>query len=109
MARYFEEPVLVLPLSKAMRYSFNPSRIQTLEGIGQVHETLRVTDGWGVLDVEGGALLVRRDGQMIEVRLTAPADSQASPVRGPGWVLTLAEGFTLVAGERPGDSAIRRH
>jgi hypothetical protein len=104
-ARFVDGPVLSLPLADGVRYSFNPHGLEALGDLGTVYSTTRVTDRWGILEVSGGALLSRGpDGMMSEARVPAPAAGQSGPViEGDGWVLTLADGWRLVPGARPGD------
>lgn len=90
-------PVLHLPF-RAMNIGFDPSGLVPLVGQGTVYPTLTVTDQWGVLTVTDGALI---DPDWSGVTVAAPSD--ASQLSGPGWTLTLAEGWQIVPGERPGD------
>src|SRR5207249_1867326 len=56
--RFVEGPLLELPATKDVSYSFNPNAVEVLDGGGNVYLTARVTDEWGVLTVtSGGALL----------------------------------------------------
>lgn len=97
-------PVLVLPL-ETPRFQFNPQTLAALDGVGTVYPTLRLADAWGELVVvEGGAALVHADRKRATVAL--PPDSGGRS--GTGWTLTLAAGWTLVPGERAGDSTVVR-
>ena len=70
--------------------------------IGSVYTTLRVTDDWGVMEVTGGALLVRRDGAITEVRVPAATKIEEGSAKGDGWTLRLNEGWAVLKqdGER---------
>ena len=95
-------PVLTLAL-KRMSVQFNPSNLQPLDGVGTVYPTMRVTDDWGTLEVEEGAVM-RSDWKAVI--LAAPDTSAATP-RGPGWKLALKPGWTLVPGARSGDYVLK--
>lgn len=107
-ARLIDAPVLVLPLSGKIGLAFDPYAVVSLGGTGTVYATLRVTAPWGILEVSGGALVANKDGKMSHVSVPAPADPAARPLRGDGWTLELATGWTLEAGERRGDFVLRK-
>jgi hypothetical protein len=108
--RFFEEPVLLLPLSNAVRYSFNPRAMEALGEMGTVYHTTRVTDEWGILEVTGGALLSRgADGMLAEARVPAPNDATGRSIKGDGWTLDLSDGWRIVTGSRPGDYTVGLH
>ncbi|MBX7248914.1 MAG: hypothetical protein K1X35_07655 [Caulobacteraceae bacterium] len=94
--RLVDGPVLRLPLRQAQT-SFDPNAVFPLPPSGTVYPTLEVSDVWGVLKVDGGAL-VANDWSMVVVQAGAPGD-----VSGPGWSLQLRPGWRIARGERPGD------
>src|SRR5690606_27184176 len=106
-ATLVDGPRLVLPLARTS-YQFNPQTLATLDGIGTVYPSLRLTDAWGELVVvEGGAALAPADRRRAAVALPANrAPLAGEVVAGEGWPLTLAPGWTLVAGEREGDMTL---
>ena len=104
-ARFVSGPVLRLPLA-APRYSFDPNQVQPLDQLGAVHPTLRVVDRWGVLEASRGALMVQSGDRPVEVRVPAPRSMRA-PLRGDGWTLVLAAGWTIAPGPRRGDLTVR--
>ena len=97
-AQLVDGPVLTLPLRNA-NYQFNPQTLQALDGIGTVYPTMTTTDDWGVLIVDGGALL------QAERRLLSVSAAEIDPegMRGTGWRLTLNPGWRLTPAEREGD------
>ncbi len=100
-ARFVDGPVLVLP-TRTPRRSFDPNRIEPLDGVGQVYGTLWISDEWGVADAPGGALLCD-DGR---THLAAPADLEGPELAGDGWTLTLTPEWTVESGARDGDYRI---
>jgi hypothetical protein len=107
-SRFIERPILILPLGDGVQYSFNPNNVVTLDGVGTVYPTMRVSDAWGVLEVTDGALLVRDNGRVIRVQVPAPSGLDARPLKGEGWTLELKEGWKLAPGDRPGDFILKK-
>jgi hypothetical protein len=107
-ARLVEGPVLVLPVREKFSFSFDPYNLLALDEQRTVYPTTRVTDEWGILEVSDGALFVREGGLIVRVVVAAPADANARPLRGDGWTLELAPGWTLAPGERKGDFVLRK-
>lgn len=101
-ARFVDGPVLRLDLVH-MSVQFNPSNLQPLDGVGTVYPTMRVTDDWGTLEVEDGAVM-RSDWKAVI--LAAPDGAGPAP-RGPGWRLTLKPGWALAPGARAGDFVLK--
>ncbi len=90
--RFLVKPTLKLVFEN-MNMSFDPRNIVPLEEIGTVYPTLRVTDNWGILTVENGALL-SADWQHVIV--TEPIELSDSIVSGEGWKLVLKENWNVV-------------
>jgi len=101
-ARFIDGPVLVLDF-RHMKIQFNPRNLLPLPPAGTVYPTLRVTDDWGVLDANDGALL-KSDWSAVSV--PAPRVPGGRTLQGPGWTLSLNEGWKVVPGARPGDLAL---
>jgi hypothetical protein len=96
-------PVLVLPFM-AMHIQFDPNTLMALPPYGTVYPTLRVSDRWGVLDAQHGALV---DADWSRAQVAIGTDFSATHLAGPGWTLTLAPGWSLVPGKRKGDWTLR--
>lgn len=101
---FVDGPTLVIPLQQ-MQFTYNPSNLCPLDTLGTVYPTMRLTDLWGILIAENGALL---SGNMTKVTLAAPKDTSARPIVGDGWVLELKPGWTIKPGERKGDLVLRQ-
>jgi hypothetical protein len=104
-ARFVHGPVLSIPLQK-MQFSFDPTNVQPLEGLGMVYPTLRISDVWGVLTANRGALL---SADFTKVTVPAPTQLRTRPIKGDGWQLELKEGWEVRAGKRAGDCVLVRH
>ena len=102
-ARFVDGPVLILPLQGA-GYQFNPQTLQPIGESGTVYPTLRLSAEWGVLQVDGGALL---DQRRKVATVTATGIDRAG-LRGDGWRLTLKAGWTVESGQRAGDLIVKQ-
>jgi hypothetical protein len=107
-ARFVEGAVLTIPLTNEVRYGFNPNNLEVLDESNTVFPNVRVSDVWGILTVANGAILTRKDGQIVKVTVCAPTNLQAKPLQGDGWTLELKAGWKLEAGERRGDYIIKQ-
>jgi hypothetical protein len=110
-AQFMDGPVLELPATKEVSYSFNPNAVESIEKDGAtIYLTARVTDEWGVLTVTSVGVLMLRDasGAVSSWRVPAPADPKAQPLKGDGWTLELARGWGLQSGARRGDWRLQR-
>jgi hypothetical protein len=93
--RFIDGPTLTLPVTEQFGYTFNPNSAVSFEPHGTVYLSATIRDAWGTLSVSsGGVLLVRENGLIVRVVLSADPD---------GWTLTLADGW-----ERAGDTVRRR-
>jgi len=83
--RFVKNPHLEIPFER-MNVSFDPGNLIPLENYGTVYPNLRITDNWGILTVEDGALL---NADWSKVIVTAPEENKNRTVRGKGWTLEL--------------------
>lgn len=95
-ATFIDGPVLTIPLVN-MQFTFDPNHVQPFGERGSVYETLEARDAWGKIVVTKGGALITSDFQKLIV-----------PAAGDGYVLTLNEGWKVVAGPREGDKAVSR-
>ncbi|HEX3251749.1 MAG TPA: hypothetical protein VHS05_20100 [Pyrinomonadaceae bacterium] len=102
--KFLDGPVLTLSLSPDVNYSYDPNNVIGIDANNTVYPTMRLVDSWGVLTVTNGAWLERdATGHLVRARVPAPSDLSARPLKGEGWTLELANGWEVVAGDRPGD------
>lgn len=97
--KFVDGPVLLLPFQH-MKVQFNPSNLQPLGEHGTVYPTMRISDDWGVLEANDGALM-KSDWSAVTV--VAPAAVSGSSLKGAGWTLELKPGWRLVPAARKGD------
>src|SRR5262249_32453905 len=84
---------LLLPMKK-FKISFNPSKVEQFLSNGSVYHTLTLSDGWGALTVAGGDALINTAFDQCVLQL--PSNIHGPVIQGPGWTLTLADGYTVV-------------
>ena len=107
-AKLVDGPVLRLPVVGKFNYSFDPNGATPIDGAGTAFESSRVSDEWGVLEVSsGGVLMLRTNGSVTGVAVPLPPGS-TPPMKGDGWTLQLAPGWSIRKGERTGDWVVAR-
>jgi hypothetical protein len=107
-ARFIDGPIVVFPLTDNASYGFDPNNVESLDDLGTVYPTLRVSDAWGILEVTRGALMLLEGSRVSRVQVPAPADPSKRKVQGDGWTLDLGEGWHLVPGTRKGDYSVKK-
>lgn len=107
-ARFVDGPVLVVPLTDQVQYSFDPGNIEAFDESASVYPNIRVSDDWGILTVTKGALVSREGRRVARVHVPAPADANAQKLEGDGWTLELSKGWILTPGERKGDYYLKQ-
>lgn len=80
-------------LFEKMNVSFDPRNIFPLENQGTVYPNIRVTDNWGILTVENGALM---SPNWNKITISNPLSIQPNLITGDGWKLELKSGYELV-------------
>ena len=101
-AKFVDGAVLILPLLH-MHIQFDPRNLQPLDNWGIVYPNLNITDDWGTLEVQNGALL-RSDWRVVTV--SAPNQNAGTTVKGDGWTLHLSPGWKVLPGTRSGDFTV---
>lgn len=102
-SRLVDGPVLILPRTEAFNYSFDPNHLLPLEKHGMVYPAIRASDSWGILEASGSALMTPEN-----LRIPAPEDLRARPLKGSGWSLELTPGWSLTPDSRNGDYRLIR-
>ncbi len=100
--RFVEGPVLVIPSARSA--SFTTAGMTPLPGEGTIFPTYRTTGEWGTL--AGAQVLVSTDRDRLTV--PAPASTEGTSLKGDGWTLELAAGWTVRPGARAGDFKIAK-
>lgn len=82
---------LEIPLIN-MSMSFDYTSQFSLNNEGTVYQKIRITDEWGILEAEEGALV---NSNWSKVHVSCPLTTEGNTITGQGWVLTLTEGFRI--------------
>lgn len=83
-----------------MNISFDPRNIMPLEDKGTVYPNLRITDKWGILSVEKGALV---SSMWDKVSLSNPLKINDKNISGDGWILQLNDSYAIVKDDKTGN------
>lgn len=89
--KFIEQPHFEIQFEK-MNVSFDPRNIIPLEDKGTVYPNIRVTDLWGILTVENGALM---SPNWDKISITNPTKTEANKIFGDGWTLELTDGYVV--------------
>ena len=76
-----------------MKIGFNPSNIMPLDSFGTVYPNLRITDNWGILEVDScGALMSPEWNKVI---ISFPELITDTLISGKGWKLKIDKSWKL--------------
>lgn len=89
--RFLGDSTFVINLQN-MNFAFNPGNVMPLDTFGTVYPSIRVTDNWGVLEVDScGALLTN----WVKITITSPERITDTLISGKGWKLKLNSSWKL--------------
>lgn len=94
---FVENPHLTIILDK-MSFSFDPRNVVSLDELGTVYPTTRISDNWGILTVNQGALM---SSDWKRITVSKPTSIKDKTAEGLGWTLELNEGYRAT---RDGDN-----
>ena len=97
--KFIELPHFELVFEK-MNISFNPTNIMVLEDKGTVYPNMRITDQWGILTVENGALM---SPNWDKITITNPIKTEDKKIIGEGWILELTDSYIVEKEETSGN------
>ncbi len=89
---FVNKPHLEIQFEK-MKLAFDPTDVIPLDDRGNVYPKIRVTDNWGILDVQNGALMNPR---WERITVSIPTKIESGTVTGDGWTLQLSDLYTVV-------------
>jgi hypothetical protein len=90
--KFQENPILVIPFQN-MNIGYNPSNLIPYRDLGTVYPNLRITDNWGILTAEKGALVDKNWGKVM---VSEPTKITDILIEGEGWELELNNDWKLV-------------
>jgi len=102
--RFVDGAVLILPLEQ-INIQYDPNSMIPFGDAGTVYPTLFLSDAWGRITVSNGALL---SSDWTTLRVAAPVDLEARPLKGDGYDLELSDVWEIATGQRMGDYILRQ-
>lgn len=102
--KFIEDPHLEIGFEK-MNISFDPGNLQPVEDKGTVYPNIRVTDNWGVLQVEKGALM---SPNWDKISVSIPLKIQERQITGEGWILNLTGNYVVEQDENTGNYRLKK-
>ena len=91
---FTEKPVVFLELESPY-FDFEPEDVHSLDTLGTLYNSMRVSDNWGKLTVDKGGCLVSNN--LKYIRITAKAfKADKNHISGEGWHLLLNNDWELV-------------
>ncbi|TDQ79808.1 hypothetical protein [Sphingobacterium yanglingense] len=91
-SKFIEQPHFKIKFEN-MNTSFDPRNILPIEDKGTVYPNIRVTDNWGILDVNNGALMSPNWGN---ISVSVPTVIEEELIQGDGWSLQIDSNYTVV-------------
>ena len=99
-SKFLERPTLDFPTAPEMTRNFNPETLVPFPPHGTYYPSGTFAANWGKLQVDSGGALVAPENRSL--RVPAPTDPEARPIRGAGWTLQIAPGWTIRPSGTPG-------
>jgi hypothetical protein len=94
ISTFTEKPVVFLELESPY-FDFEPEDVHSLDTLGTLYNSMRVSDNWGKLTVEKGGCLVSNN--LKYLRITAKTfKADRNHISGEGWHLILNNDWELV-------------
>lgn len=97
--KFIQQPHFEIKFEK-MNVSFDPRNIVPLEDKGTVYPNIRITDLWGILTIENGALM---SPNWDKISISNPVKTENKKVSGDGWTLELTDGYVITKDEGSGN------
>ncbi|WP_278353619.1 hypothetical protein [Chryseobacterium gleum] len=97
--KFIQQPHFEIKFEK-MNVSFDPRNIMPIEDKGTVYPNIRVTDLWGILTVGNGALM---SPNWDKISISNPVKTENKKISGDGWILELADGYSIHKDEASGN------
>lgn len=95
---FTEKPVVFIEL-ESPSFDFEPEDVHSLDTLGTLYNSMRVSDNWGKLTVDKGGCLVSNN--MKFIRITAKAfKADKNHISGEGWHMILNNDWEMVPVEQ---------
>ncbi len=94
ISTFTEKPVVFLELESPY-FDFEPENIHSLDTLGTLYSSMRISDNWGKLTVNKGGCLVSNNFKYL--RITAKGfKADKNHISGEGWLLILNNDWELI-------------
>jgi hypothetical protein len=94
ISTFTEKPVVFIELESPY-FDFEPENIHSLDTLGTLYSSIRISDNWGKLTVDKGGCLLSNN--LKFVRITAKAfQADKNHITGEGWHLILNNDWELI-------------
>lgn len=103
--KFIQQPHFEIKFEK-MNVSFDPRNIMPVEDLGTVYPNIRITDLWGILTIENGALM---SPNWDKISISNPVKTENRKVSGDGWTLELKDGYTITKDEGSGNYKLSKN
>ncbi|MEJ5148753.1 hypothetical protein [Sphingobacterium sp. MYb388] len=94
-SKFIEQPHFEIGFEN-MNISFDPRNILPIGDKGTVYPNMRVTDNWGILEVNNGALMFPN---WNKISISIPTKINDQLIEGDGWSLQLNKNYTVIKDE----------
>ena len=95
ISNFTDKPVVFLELESPY-FDFEPEDIHSLDTLGTLYNSIRVSDNWGKLTVNKGGCLVSNNFKFLRISAKGFKAAQRH-ITGDNWVLILSNDYELVA------------
>lgn len=102
--KFIDQPHFEIKFEK-MNVSFDPRNIIPIDDKGTVYPNIRVTDKWGILTVEKGALM---SPGWDKISISNPIRTENNKVSGDGWTLELTDNYIIEKEATSGNYKLKR-
>lgn len=103
--KFIQQPHFEIKFEK-MNVSFDPRNIVPVEDKGTIYPNIRITDLWGILTIENGALM---SPNWDKISISNPVKTENRKVSGDGWTLELKDGYTITKDEGSGNYKLSKN
>ncbi|MGG7438514.1 hypothetical protein ACQ7CU_10550 [Chryseobacterium arthrosphaerae] len=102
--KFIDQPHFEIRFEK-MNVSFDPRNMVPIEDKGTVYPNIRVTDKWGILTVENGALM---SPNWDKISISNPTQITDKKISGDDWALELSNGYTVEKDQTSGNYKLKK-
>lgn len=95
-SKFIEQPHFEITFEK-MNVSFDPRNIFPIEDKGTIYPNIRITDNWGILEVNNGALM---HPNWDKISISIPTKINDQFVEGDDWSLQLNKNYVVIKDQK---------